>query len=234
MSVPSINWKRVVEIWRKSGRTPGTIALYTYLARRFVNHCSAHGKSPVASLRRREVERVIACGKSRYGRRGWGGGRSGLAATRALSCAMVALGPRARVGRPGVFTTLGSGAARVRRAPRALPRGSGIDDPRGGRVCNVLHRVSAQQRASRCGCPPRRRGRIHLEMRGAMDAQNGRRRLQCVEGISTLPECKRPTTLRPCVLRVSSCTSDLLTRAKARTTRPDEGGLASKPRRPRA
>jgi hypothetical protein len=39
-----------------------------------------------------DVERVVACGKSRFGRRGWGGGRSGLAATRALSCALVALG----------------------------------------------------------------------------------------------------------------------------------------------
>ena len=62
------------------------------LKTRFVNHCSAHGKSPVASLRRCDVERVIACGKSRYGGRGWGGGRSALAATRALSCALVALG----------------------------------------------------------------------------------------------------------------------------------------------
>src|SRR5580658_2872684 len=92
MSVASINWKGVVEIWRRSGRTPGTIALYSYWARRFVDHCSAHGKSPVTCLRRRDVERVIASGKSRYGRRGWGGGRIGLVATRALSCALVALG----------------------------------------------------------------------------------------------------------------------------------------------
>src|SRR5258708_1701209 len=92
MSVASINWRRVVEIWRKSGRTPGTIAVYTYWARRFVDHCSARGMSPVACLRRKEVERVVACGKSRYGRRGWGGGRSALVATRALSCALAALG----------------------------------------------------------------------------------------------------------------------------------------------
>jgi hypothetical protein len=109
--------------------------------------------------------------------------------------------PGARVGRRAVCTTLGSSAARLRRAPRTLPRGSGIDDPRGGRVCNVLHRVSAQEGASRYRCPPRRRGRLHLEVRGAMDAQNGRGSLQCLEGISALSACERPTTLRPCLLR---------------------------------
>lgn len=92
MAIASIDWKGVVGIWRRSGRTPGTIALYTYWARRYVDHCSAHGKAPVACLRRRDVEQVVARGKSGYGRRGWGGGRIGVVATRALSCALVALG----------------------------------------------------------------------------------------------------------------------------------------------
>lgn len=43
-------------------------------------------------LQRREVEQAIARGRSRYGGRGWGGGRSALSATRALSCALAVLG----------------------------------------------------------------------------------------------------------------------------------------------
>jgi integrase/recombinase XerD len=92
MAASIINWQRVVEVWRRSGRTPGTIAMYTYWARRFVTHCSAQGKSPVACLRRGEVEQIVACAKSRYGRRGWGGGRNALSATRALAFALAALG----------------------------------------------------------------------------------------------------------------------------------------------
>src|SRR5260370_37520902 len=98
MSVASINWRRVVEIWRKSGRTPGTIAVYTDWARRFVDHCSARGMSPVARLRREEVQRVVAGGQSRYGRRGWGGGRGALGGPRALSPARGGAGEQVPLG----------------------------------------------------------------------------------------------------------------------------------------
>jgi hypothetical protein len=53
---------------------------------------SLDGKSPVACQRRGEVERIVSCAKSRYGRRGWEAGGNALSATRALACALAALG----------------------------------------------------------------------------------------------------------------------------------------------
>ena len=52
MEAPSIDWRRVVGIWKQSGRTPATIALYACWARRFVAYCHARGTSPVECLQR--------------------------------------------------------------------------------------------------------------------------------------------------------------------------------------
>jgi integrase/recombinase XerD len=92
MAAPSIDWRRVVGIWKQSGRTPATIALYACWARRFVAYCHARGRSPIDCLRRREVEQAVVRGRSRYGGQGCGGGRSAFSATRALSYALAALG----------------------------------------------------------------------------------------------------------------------------------------------
>jgi site-specific recombinase XerD len=97
MAGVSFDWRRVVEIWKESGRTPATIALYACWARRFVAYCRARGKSPIECLRRRDVEQAIARGRNRYGGRGWGGGRCAFSATRALSCALAALGHKVPV-----------------------------------------------------------------------------------------------------------------------------------------
>jgi integrase/recombinase XerD len=84
MSEAAINWRRVVEVWRASGRTQATVAMYRYWAGRFVDHCLARGMPLGVHLRRCEVERVVAA-------QGWGSDRSPISAARALSCALAAL-----------------------------------------------------------------------------------------------------------------------------------------------
>ncbi len=58
--VDTIDWKRVTEIWRKSGRAPGTIAAYAIWARRFVRHCMAKGRPPLECLTRAQVRAFVA------------------------------------------------------------------------------------------------------------------------------------------------------------------------------
>lgn len=90
----TIDWKRVVSLWRASGRTSGTIQVYAYWARRYATYCDARGKPLLAELTRARVEKFVADqvpGRRRRGR----APRIGSApcnAVRALSCALGAMG----------------------------------------------------------------------------------------------------------------------------------------------
>jgi integrase/recombinase XerD len=89
----TIDWKRVVALWRTSGRTPGTIQVYTYWARRYVTYCEARGRPLRAELTRARVETFVAK-QVRGRRRGRSPGMYSVPchAVRALSCALGAMG----------------------------------------------------------------------------------------------------------------------------------------------
>lgn len=87
---PTIDWSRISALWAASGRTPDTIAVYLYWARRFDEHCRARGRDPVAHLTLESVRQIARADGPR--RRGSALGRMPLVATRALSCALAALG----------------------------------------------------------------------------------------------------------------------------------------------
>jgi len=90
----TINWESIVSLWRASGRTPGTIQVYAYWARRYATYCGARGKPLLAALTHASVAKFVAeqvGGRRRRGRVP----RIGSApsnAVRALACALGALG----------------------------------------------------------------------------------------------------------------------------------------------
>jgi integrase/recombinase XerD len=86
----AIDWKQVAALWKRSERTEGTIGVYLYWARRFDSHCQAKGIDTVASLTLKDVRRMMATYSQR--RKGARLGRLPLVATRALGCALRALG----------------------------------------------------------------------------------------------------------------------------------------------
>lgn len=89
MSV-AINWTRVESLWASSGRTGGTIGVYRYWARRFVDTCSSLGLDPIASLSLSEVQRIATFDPPRRGAAQVG--RNRISAVRAMSCALARLG----------------------------------------------------------------------------------------------------------------------------------------------
>lgn len=89
MTPALIDWARVAEIWRASGRADGTITVYTRNARRFVDYCTAHGSSPLTCLSRSAAEQFVA--REVRGRAA-DCGRQVVSAVRALSCALAVLG----------------------------------------------------------------------------------------------------------------------------------------------
>ena len=89
MTPAPIDWARVQAVWRASGCAAGTITVYARSARRFVDHCVAHGRSPIACLRRRAAEQFVAREvRSQVPE----SGRAVVTAVRAFSCALAALG----------------------------------------------------------------------------------------------------------------------------------------------
>jgi site-specific recombinase XerD len=90
----TVDWKRVVALWRASGRTSGTIQVYAYWAGRYATYCDARGKPLLAELTRARVEKFVA--EQVRGRRQRGRslriGSAPCNAVRALSCALGAMG----------------------------------------------------------------------------------------------------------------------------------------------
>jgi integrase/recombinase XerD len=87
----TIDWERVASLWRASGRSRATVALYLQAARRFVLHCQRRRQDPIAHLTRDRVRRAAR----EYSRRRRARGdptRPACIAARALSCALTALG----------------------------------------------------------------------------------------------------------------------------------------------
>jgi integrase/recombinase XerD len=87
----TIDWDRVVSLWRASGRSRGTVVIYLQAARRFVEHCRRRRRDPIAHLTRDRVRRAAR----EYSRRRRARGdpaRPACIAARALSCALTALG----------------------------------------------------------------------------------------------------------------------------------------------
>lgn len=82
----AIDWKQVVARWRESGRTPGTISVYLYWARRYVGACRRRGDL-ADFLTERRVERFYAAQIRE-------GGTTPRAAVRALACALTAMGSK--------------------------------------------------------------------------------------------------------------------------------------------
>lgn len=93
----TIDWKRVIALWHASGRTAGTVALYSYWARRYVAHCVAEGRQPLACLTHAAVSRYSG-GEIPSMRQRRAGRvldlRMATHAVRALWCALLALGHR--------------------------------------------------------------------------------------------------------------------------------------------
>lgn len=87
---PEIDWARVVAVWAAGGRTPATIGVYLYWARRFVAHCRALRRDPIAELTLTAARRVMMLDPPR--RTGGTFGHTPLIAARALGCALAALG----------------------------------------------------------------------------------------------------------------------------------------------
>jgi integrase/recombinase XerD len=82
MKVEAIDWARVIELWRGSGRAVSTRRRYVYLARRYVESCKSRGRDLTSCLTHLEVQGFVDAG-----------GESGsLVAVRALWCALRALG----------------------------------------------------------------------------------------------------------------------------------------------
>lgn len=54
-----IVWPTITSIWAESGRTPLTISVYLYWARRFVRLCETRGLDPIAFLTQAGVQRVF-------------------------------------------------------------------------------------------------------------------------------------------------------------------------------
>jgi site-specific recombinase XerD len=83
----AIDWSRVLNVWRASGRTPATRAQYLYWAKRYVAFCESRRPLP-AHLTHADVQRFVA--------RGIGAervvGTTPFSAVRALSCALEVLG----------------------------------------------------------------------------------------------------------------------------------------------
>jgi len=87
----TIDWDQVASLWRASGRSRGTVAIYLQAARRFVQHCQRRRRDPIAHLTRDKVRRAAR----EYSRRRRARGdpaRSACIAARALACALTALG----------------------------------------------------------------------------------------------------------------------------------------------
>jgi hypothetical protein len=89
-----INWQRIFALWRASGRTPGTIQVYTYWARRYAEYCNAGGKPLLAELTRAKVQSFVTAEVRGRRRRIRSRGIYSVPcnAVRALSCAFRAMG----------------------------------------------------------------------------------------------------------------------------------------------
>jgi integrase/recombinase XerD len=87
----TVDWDRVVSLWRASGRSRGTVAVYLQAARRFVQHCRRRRRDPIAHLTRDGVRRAAREYSRRRGAHG-DPARPACIAARALSCALIALG----------------------------------------------------------------------------------------------------------------------------------------------
>lgn len=90
-----IDWKKVAAIWRASGRSPGTIQVYSYWARRYVRHCIAEGLVPFEHLTHARVAKYRGTEISGARRRRQGNPldtRVAAHSLRALWCALNALG----------------------------------------------------------------------------------------------------------------------------------------------
>lgn len=92
----SIEWARVRALWRTSGRTVATVAVYFTWARRFVAYCVRCGLDPVAHLTEEFAQKFRREGclrrKFKRPRRRLPVGRIAVIAARALSCALAGLG----------------------------------------------------------------------------------------------------------------------------------------------
>lgn len=86
----TIDWRRVAASWKAGGRTPATIEVYLYWARRFVAQCRTRGLEPVQHLTVAGVRRIVESEGPR--RPGASLPRIAVTAVRALSCALAALG----------------------------------------------------------------------------------------------------------------------------------------------
>jgi integrase/recombinase XerD len=92
----AIDWTRVGALWKASGRTVATIAVYSTWERRFVDYCVRRGLDPVAHLTEEFAEtfRAEGCRRRKFKRRRRVRpvGRIAIIATRALSSALAGLG----------------------------------------------------------------------------------------------------------------------------------------------
>ena len=90
----TIDWRRVVTVWRGSGRTPGTIQVYAYWARRYATYCDARGKPLLTQLTQAKVDKFVAEEVRGRRRRARSRGTCSVPchAVRALSCALGAMG----------------------------------------------------------------------------------------------------------------------------------------------
>jgi integrase/recombinase XerD len=89
-----IDWQRIFALWRASGRTPGTIQVYAYWARRYATYCTARGKPLLAELTPAKVQAFVTAevrGRRRR-MRSRGVCSTPCNAVRALSCAFRAMG----------------------------------------------------------------------------------------------------------------------------------------------
>lgn len=87
----TIDWKRVVALWRTSGRTSGTVQVYAYWARRYVTYCEARSRPLLVELTRARVEKFVV-EEVRRRRRSPRIYSTPCNAVRALSCALGAMG----------------------------------------------------------------------------------------------------------------------------------------------
>lgn len=87
----TIEWPRVIALWRASGRTEATTAQYAYWSRRYVDYCIGRGRAPLEHLTHRRVARFVLSETRTRARRD-PSSCTPLTAVRALSCALSSLG----------------------------------------------------------------------------------------------------------------------------------------------